>query len=142
MSPGWRLVIYLIAAPLLGGLLAGVDRKLTARMQARQGPPLLQPFYDVIKLWNKETIVVRRSQNFYIFFFLLLMIFTGGLFFAGSDLLLVVFALTLAGIFLVLGAYKASSPYSFLGAERELIQMMAYEPMVLITAVSITSMTS
>ncbi|WCJ60241.1 NADH-quinone oxidoreductase subunit H [Fontisphaera persica] len=137
MSPGWRLVIYLIAAPLLGGLLAGVDRKLTARMQARQGPPLLQPFYDVIKLWNKETIVVRRSQNFYIFFFLLLMIFTGGLFFAGSDLLLVVFALTLAGIFLVLGAYKASSPYSFLGAERELIQMMAYEPMVLITAVSI-----
>lgn len=137
MSPGWRLLIYLVAAPLLGGLLAGVDRKLTARMQARQGPPIWQPFYDVLKLWNKETVVVRRSQNFYIFFFFILMVFTGGLFFAGSDLLLVVFALTLAGIFLVLGAYKASSPYSFLGAERELIQMMAYEPMVLLTAVSI-----
>jgi len=45
-------------------------------------------------------------------------------------LLLVIFALTLAAIFFVLGAYKASSPYSFIGAERELIQMMAYEPMI------------
>ena len=77
----------------------------------------------------------RRSQDFYVFFFLILMVFTGGLFFAGSDLLLVVFALTLAAIFLVLGAYKASSPYSFIGAERELLQMMAYEPMILVTAV-------
>jgi formate hydrogenlyase subunit 4 len=125
----------------VGGLLAGVDRIITARMQARVGPPVWQPFYDVIKLWNKETIVVRRSQNFYIFFFLVLMIFTGALFFAGFDLLLTVFALTLAGIFFVLGAYKASSPYSFLGAERELIQMMAYEPMLLIAAVSIYMVT-
>jgi len=135
MSPWVRLLIYLVAAPLVGGLLAGLDRIISARMQARRGPPLLQPFYDVCKLWRKETIVVRRSQNFYILFFLLLMVFTGGLFFAGADLLLVIFALTLAAIFLVLGACKASSPYSFLGAQRELIQMMAYEPMVLITAI-------
>jgi ech hydrogenase subunit B len=135
MNPTIRLVLYLFGAPLLGGLLAGWDRRISARMQSRQGPPVLQPFYDVLKLWNKESIVVRRSQNFYIFFFLLLVIFTGALFFSGSDLLLVIFALTLAAIFFVLGAYKASSPYSFLGAERELIQMMAYEPMVLVTAI-------
>jgi NADH:ubiquinone oxidoreductase subunit H len=49
--------------------------------------------------------------------------------------LLALFALTLAGIFLVLAAYKASSPYSFLGAERELLQMMAYEPAVILAAV-------
>lgn len=129
------LVLYLVAAPIVGGLLAGWDRRISARMQARQGPPVLQPFFDVCKLWQKENIVVRRSQNFYVFFFLLLVIFTGALFFAGSDLLLVIFALTLAAIFFVLGAYKASSPYSFLGAERELLQMMAYEPMVLLTAI-------
>jgi ech hydrogenase subunit B len=104
-------------------------------MQSRRGPPILQPLYDVQKLWRKQNIVVRRSQNFYILFFLLLVIFTGALFFAGSDLLLVIFALTLAAIFFVLGAYKASSPYSFIGAERELIQMMAYEPMILLTAI-------
>jgi formate hydrogenlyase subunit 4 len=135
MSPGLRILIYLLAAPIVGGLLAGWDRRISARMQSRLGPPVLQPFYDVLKLWQKENIVVRRSQNFYILFFLLMVIFTGALFFAGLDLLLVIFALTLAAIFFVLGAFKASSPYSFIGAQRELIQMMAYEPMILLTAI-------
>jgi formate hydrogenlyase subunit 4 len=138
MSPSQKLIIffiYLIGAPLIGGLLTGLDRIITARMQARQGPPIWQPFYDVMKLWRKENIVVRRSQNFYIFFFFILVVFTGALFFMGFDLLLVIFALTLAAIFFVLGAYKASSPYSFVGAERELIQMMAYEPMILLAAI-------
>ncbi|MVD21715.1 NADH-quinone oxidoreductase subunit H, partial [Vibrio cholerae] len=66
---------------------------------------------------------------------------TGALFFAGSDLLLVIFALTLAAIFFVLAACKASSPYSFVGAQRELIQMMAYEPMVLLTAIGMYMVT-
>ncbi len=141
MSASLRLIIYLVGAPIVGGLLTGWDRRISARMQSRQGPPILQPFFDVLKLWRKESIVVRRSQNFYIFFFLLLVIFTGALFFAGSDLLLVIFALTLAAIFFVLGAYKASSPYSFIGAERELLQMMAYEPMVLLTAIGMYMVT-
>lgn len=138
MSPLGTLAavaVYLVAAPIVGGLLAGLDRKVSARLQGRWGPPVVQPFYDVVKLWRKESIVVRRSQSFYVYFFFVFTVFTGGLFFAGGDLLLTIFALTLAGIFLVLGAYKASSPYSFLGAERELIQMMAYEPMVLLAAI-------
>jgi ech hydrogenase subunit B len=141
MSPWLRLILYLVGAPILGGLLAGLDRRISARMQSRMGPPILQPFYDVAKLWHKENVVVRRSQNYYIAFFLFLVIFTGALFFAGSDLLLVIFALTLAAIFFVLGAYKASSPYSFVGAERELIQMMAYEPMILLVAIGMYMVT-
>lgn len=141
MSYWLRLIIYLLAAPVVGCILSGIDRRISARMQSRMGPPILQPLYDVLKLWQKENVVVRRSQNFYVFFFLLLIIFTGALFFAGSDLLLVIFALTLGAIFLVLAAYKASSPYSFLGAERELIQMMAYEPMILITAIAMYMVT-
>ena len=135
MNIWMRLIVYLIAAPVVGGLLAGFDRRISARMQSRFGPPVLQPFYDVCKLWQKQNLVTSPSQNFYVVFFLLLVIFTGAIFFAGADLLLVVFALTLAAIFFVLGAYKASSPYSFVGAERELIQMMAYEPMILLTAI-------
>jgi formate hydrogenlyase subunit 4 len=135
MNVWMRVVIYLAAAPVVGGLLAGWDRRISARMQSRRGPPILQPFYDVLKLWQKENIVVHRSQNHFILFFLGLVILTGALFFAGSDLLMVIFALTTAAIFLVLGAYHVSSPYSFVGAERELIQMMAYEPMVLVTAI-------
>jgi ech hydrogenase subunit B len=34
----------LIAGPIIGGLVSGMDRILTARMQSRIGPPVLQPF--------------------------------------------------------------------------------------------------
>ena len=121
-------LLFLVFAPVLGGLIAGFDRKVTARIQGRIGPPLFQPFYDVAKLLQKENLVVRKSQRLYMEFFTILTIFTGTLFFSGGDLLLVIFALTLAGVFFVLGGYKASSPYSVFGAQREVIQMMSYEP--------------
>jgi len=130
-------VLYLLLAPIAGGLIAGIDRKLTARMQGRVGPPVLQPFYDVAKLFEKEDVTVTPSQNFYILAYLVFMAVTGALFFAGGDLLLVIFAFTLAHVFIVLGAYAAYSPYSYLGAERELITLMAYEPMIILTAVGL-----
>ncbi|TAM42814.1 NADH-quinone oxidoreductase subunit H [bacterium] len=136
-----NILLYVVLAPLAGGLLSGLDRKITARMQSRIGPPILQPFFDVLKLIQKESLVVRRSQNFYIGFFLILVIFTGALFFTGKDILLVIFAFTLAGIFFVLAGFKASSPYSFIGAQRELLQMMAYEPIIILSAVAMYMVT-
>ncbi|TAJ44737.1 respiratory chain complex I subunit 1 family protein [Methanofollis fontis] len=130
-------LVYLILAPVLGGLVAGIDRKITARMQGRVGPPILQPFYDVAKLFEKEDVTVTPSQNYYILSYLVFMAVTGALFFAGGDMLLVIFAFTLAHVFIVLGAYAAYSPYSYLGAERELIALMAYEPMIILTAVGL-----
>ncbi|MEG3055397.1 MAG: respiratory chain complex I subunit 1 family protein [Methanoculleus sp.] len=129
------VVLFLILAPVAGGLIAGLDRKLTARMQGRVGPPLLQPFYDVGKLFEKERVVVATAQNFYILAYLAFIVLSGALFFAGGDLLLTVFAFTLAHVFLVLGAYAAHSPYSHIGAERELIQVMTYEPIVILAVV-------
>ena len=128
-------VLYVVLAPVLGGLLQGFDRKISARMQGRQGPPVLQPFYDLYKLFSKEVVVVNDVQNFLIWGFLIFIIFTGALFFFGGDLLLIFFALTLAGIFFVISAFSANSPYSAMGAQRELMQMMAYEPMVLLVAI-------
>ena len=75
-------------------------------MQGRVGPPILQPFYDVGKLFEKEKTVANDMQRFYAISYFIFMIFTGALFFAGGNLLLVIFALTLAQIFLVLGAYS------------------------------------
>ncbi len=40
---------FAVLAPVVGCLLAGLDRKISARMQGRVGPPLLQPYYDVRK---------------------------------------------------------------------------------------------
>jgi ech hydrogenase subunit B len=128
-------IVFVLVAPVVGGLVAGIDRKITAHMQGRVGPSILQPFYDVGKLFEKEQAVVNETQIFYAICYVIFMIFTGALFFAGGDLLLVIFALTLAQIFLVLGAFAANSPYSYVGAERELLQIMAYEPMVILTAV-------
>lgn len=129
------IILYVLITPFIGGLLAGIDRKISARMQGRYGPPILQPFYDVMKLLQKEETIVNNLQNFYVYNFLLFIVFTGGLFFLGDDILLVIFALTLASIFLVLSAYATNSPYSNIGAERELIQMMTYEPMMLLVAI-------
>jgi len=126
---------YIALAPFLGGLLDGIDRKLSARMQGRIGPSVLQPFYDVRKLLNKQTIVVRQSQTFLLLSYCALMIFTGCLFYGGSDLLMCFFVLSTAAVFLYFAAVVSSSPYSSIGASRELIQMMAYEPAVLMTCV-------
>lgn len=130
-----RVVAYVVLCPFAGGLLAGLDRKVSAWMQGRVGPPVLQPFYDVSKLFRKERIAVNCFQNFFIFFFFVFMVFTGALFFAGGNILLVVFALMLAGLFFVLAGFSVNSPYCHVGAERELIQMMAYDPAIIILAI-------
>jgi len=125
---------FIILAPFIGALIGGIDRKVTARMQGRVGPPVLQPLYDVFKLFEKEKAVVRNEVNFYIFSYLIFVVLTGALFFSGGDILLVIFALTLAHAFLILGAYASVSPYSHVGAERELLQLMAVEPMLILAA--------
>ena len=130
-------VLYIILAPIFGALLAGLDRKITARMQGRQGPPLLQPLYDVKKLLKKQTKVINRVQMLYLLTFLFFILVTGVLFFAGYDVLFVLFTLTTANLFLVIAASSGHSPYAFMGAGRELVQMLVYEPMVLIAAIGL-----
>ncbi|MCY1714646.1 respiratory chain complex I subunit 1 family protein [Caproiciproducens galactitolivorans] len=130
-----KIALYLILAPLIGGLLSGIDRKISARFQGRQGPPLLQPFYDLFKLFEKQALVVNGVQDFFVGGYFVFILFTGCLFFVGGDLLLVCFALTLAEVFLMMAACSANSPYSAMGSQRELLQMMAYEPMLLLTAI-------
>lgn len=128
-------ILYLIFAPFIGGLLNGFDRKLTARMQGRKGPSVLQPFYDVYKLMKKDVLRINNMQYIFVWGFMILVIITGIMFFAGADLLLVFFTLTTAAMFLVLEASTTNTPYSVLGSQREIAQMLSYEPMVLITAV-------
>lgn len=129
------IILFAVFAPFVGGFLAGLDRKVAARMQGRQGPPVLQPFYDLAKLFNKQTLVVNSVQDFLVCGYLIFVLFTGCVFFAGGDLLLIFFALTLAEIFLLMAASSANSPYSSMGAQRELMQIMTYEPMILISGV-------
>ena len=106
-------------------------------MQGRRGPSILQPLYDVSKLLKKQTKTINRIQILYISTFLFFIVVTGVLFFAGYDILLILFTLTTSNIFLVIAASSGHSPYAFMGASRELVQMLAYEPMVLIAAIGL-----
>ena len=129
------IVLFAIAGPVVGCLLAGLDRKITARMQGRVGPPLLQPYYDVRKLIEKDDVSVNTVEGTYITFALVLTVIGGGVFFAGGNFLMCVFLITLSALFFIVAAYSSRSPYSEVGADRETLQVMAYEPTVLFVAV-------
>lgn len=128
-------VIFAIVAPIVGCLIAGLDRIISARMQGRVGPPLLQPYYDVRKLLGKERVSVNTSEGVYITAALICTVIAGGIFFAGGNLLFCVFMVTLSALFFIVAAYSTRSPYAEIGAARETLQVMAYEPMVLFMAV-------
>ena len=129
------MVLYIVAAPILGGLIDGIDRKVSARMQGRKGPSILQPFYDVAKLTQKQFLAVNKFQLLMVMSYLFFVILSGVLFFGGFDMLMCFFSLSTAAMFLILASTSTHSPYSTVGTHREMAQMMAYEPMVLLTAV-------
>ena len=129
-------LLFAVAGPVIGCLLAGLDRIISARMQGRVGPPLLQPYYDVRKLIEKDNVSVNSTEGTYITCALVFTLIAGGIFSSGGNLLLCVFVITLSSLFFIMAAYSTRSPYAELGANRETLQVMAYEPMVLFMAVA------
>ena len=115
----------------------GLDRKLTARIQGRIGPPILQPFYDVAKLFLKETIVLNRVNILYVYLHLAFMIVVMIILAMGEDLLMALFAHAFSSIALILGAMSVRSPYSRIGAQRKIMQMLAYEPVLILMVVGL-----
>ncbi len=131
------ILLVLFAAPVLGGLLSGIDRIITARMQGRVGPPLLQPFYDLFKLLGKERFLVNQRQVLWAIGYLALIITSLAMLCLGSDLLVIVFVMAFAAICFVLGGLSTKSPYSHIGSQRELLQMLSYEPVLILLAIGV-----
>jgi len=135
---GLVLVIAgLAAGPLLGGVISGLDRILTARLQARIGPPVWQPYFDVFKLFGKEQMVVNVWQAFCAYCYLAASSIALVMFFLQSDLLLILFVQAVGALFLVIGAFSSTSPFSQIGAHRELLQILSYEPLLVLVTVGI-----
>ncbi|MBP1598123.1 MAG: respiratory-chain dehydrogenase subunit 1, partial [Acidobacteria bacterium] len=138
----FNVLLVLLAAPLLDGFL----RRVRARIHSRQGPPILQTYYDLAKLMVKED---QRGANNFIFnaapvaclgSVLLAALFVpmGGvvpLGFAG-DILVLIYILTLAPIFLVLGGMASGSPYAYVGVNREIMLLMVVEPVLAVALIS------
>ena len=130
-------IIGLAAAPFIGGIIAGLDRKLTARMQSRFGPPILQPFYDALKLFGKTPMNSNAWLVLCAYLYVMSSAFAVFLFFAQADLLLIFFVMTIGAVMQVVGALSVQSPYSQIGAQRELIQMLVYEPLIIMVFIGI-----
>ena len=143
-----QLLIFpgLLFCVVFGVLMAGIDRKLVARMQRRVGPPILQPWYDFVKCWAKETIIPRCAKKAifigapYLGLACLIVIALfipvgsyGSAFTAGADLVVILYLLTIAGVTLIIGASSTGSPYAGVGLSREMVAMISYElPFVLV----------
>lgn len=137
-----NVVVVLALAPLFEGIL----RKVTARIQSRQGPPLLQPYYDLLKLLGKEDIESGESpwmQRFAVHLALATVLTVACLIPLGApvplagagDIILLVYLLTLAGICTLLAGLAAGSTFSLIGISREMITMIALEPLFAITLI-------
>lgn len=135
------------------GLVASwIDRKLTARIQWRVGPPFLQPLTDLIKLSIKEIIIPKDASK--IMFFLAPLIglsaaivtsmllwlshpgFSGQGF--SGDIIVAVYLLTIPSLAVILGASASANPLASLGVSREIKLVLAYElPFIISLAVPI-----
>ena len=80
-------------------------------------------------------IAVNNVQLLLNLSYLVILVTAGSMLFAGEDLLMVLFILSTADMFLIMSASSDSSPYANMGASREMLQMMAYEPLTLLIAV-------
>lgn len=137
-----NVVAVLLVAPFCEGLL----RKITARLQARQGPPLWQGYYDLLKLLGKEDIESGETplmQRIAVYLSLASVLTIACLIPMGfaapmdgaGDALLLIYLLTLAGVCTLLAGLAAGSTYSLIGISREMMAMIALEPLFAIAIV-------
>lgn len=136
-----KALVILILSPIIGCLLAGIDRKLTAHFQGRVGPSLLQPYYDFRKLLSKENFVSNKFQNLYIIAYFIFILASLLMLAFEMDLLMIVFVFTIANVAMIVGAMSTGSPYSKLGSQRETMAMLAYEPVLVFYVVGVFMLT-
>jgi len=135
------MFVLLSAGILVLGLVTSwIDRKVTARVQARIGPPWFQPIADIAKLLGKETLIPAEAGRTV---FLLSPLFgLAGMALAASligftalnpdsgfvgDIVVLIYLLTIPAIALIMGASASGNPIAAVGASREMKQLLAYE---------------
>ena len=127
--------IFILIVPILGGLVYGFERLIRARMQNRIGPPILQPFYDMYKLLDKQPFMINSYHIVFALMHMITLWVVVAMVILGYSLLYIIFIHLMASIFLVLAGYSVNSVYSHLGSNRELMAMVAYEPILILIAV-------
>ena len=149
MDVAVAFLISLPAALTISLLFEGLDRKIHARMQKRIGPPVIQPFYDLIKLFSKEKIAPATSSA-RVFETMPMIaavtsllggsILLSGILYGSSiigDLILVMYLLAMSSIALMVGGSASGNPYGAVGFSRKMSMMIAYEIPMFIAVISV-----
>lgn len=148
---GYFIVFGFIVTAVAGLLASWVDRKVTARVQYRVGPPLLQPLTDIIKLLGKETLIPAGASK--ATFLLAPVLGLASVMLAATllwmadlwpakaflgDLIVAIYLLAIPSISIIMGGFASKNPLASLGASREMKLVLAYElPFILVMLVPV-----
>ncbi len=122
-----NVAALLIIAPIIDG----IERKIKAKLQCRKGPPILQTWYDLVKLFKRPSIVTEESSLAYIispyiifanmvFALALVPSFTRiSLSFFG-DVIVLIYLIASSSIFLAIGSISSGNVFATIGANREI----------------------
>lgn len=127
--------IFILFSPILGGLIYGFERVVRARMQNRKGPPILQPFYDMYKLLDKQPLIINSYHIVFALMHMITLWIVIAMIILGNSLLYIIFIHLMASVFLILAGYSVNSVYSHIGSNRELMTIVAYEPILILIAI-------
>jgi len=138
-----NILLVLLLSPLLEGLI----RKLVAFVHSRVGPPIYQPYLDILKLMGKEEIVSSDSGLFrysaVICFAAILTtavltpIATPPPLGSAGEAIVFVYLITLASVMIMLSGISSGSPYGLIGSAREMMMILTVEPVILIALITL-----
>ena len=145
LSQGTEMLLVLLLAPLLTGFV----RKLKARLLRRRGPPLLQPYRDLIRLMRKDVVLAENAS--WLFRVIPYLMFAGtwvaaslvptfgnGLLFSWSaDLIAIIALLGSARFFQALAGMDVGTAFGGIGSSREVMIATLAEPAILMTVFSV-----
>ena len=141
---------FLLTA-IIGLLASWIDRKVTAKVQYRVGPPLLQPLIDIVKLLGKETLIPAGSSKITFLMAPVIglasvilvstLLWINNIYPAKSflgDLIVVLYLLVIPSISIIMGGFASRNPLASLGASREMKLILSYElPFILAVLVTV-----
>lgn len=140
-------LLNLFIALGLSPLYEGMARKLKALIHSRIGPPIIQPYYDLMKLAGKEDIQPRGMPFARIIVWVCFAgIATAALFVpmgagraplgAAGDSIFFIYIVTLVAVSLMMIAAASGNPFAFIGASREMMLQLTVEPVLVIALVT------
>jgi len=135
-------LLNVAAALLLAPLCEGIMRKLRAAIHSRIGPPITQPYWDLLKLLGKEDL---RSTSGILYASLPAITLASALLLAAlvpmgsaaplafaGDMIVLIYVAAMSGVLIMLGGFASASPYAFIGSSREMMMLLSVEPILAI----------